>query len=81
MQKSLVFPVFVKSGIFGRKFFHGRGLKKESLIGRILIKGEHWIYKKADAIIFLKEGDYTYITDNKWDIAQGGDIDLASAII
>lgn len=56
-------------------FFMDGVLKKESLIGRILIKGEHWIYKKADAIIFLKEGDYTYITDNKWDIAQGGDID------
>lgn len=58
-------------------FFMDGILKKESIIGRLLIKGEHWIYKKADAIIFLKEGDYNYITDNKWDIAQGGDIDLS----
>ena len=57
-------------------FFMGGKLKKDSLIGKILVKGEHWIYKNADAIIFLKEGDYTYITDNKWDISQGGDINL-----
>ena len=29
--------------------------KEKSLVGRILIKGEHWIYKKADALIFTKE--------------------------
>ncbi len=57
-------------------FFMGGRLKENSIIGRLLLKGEHWIYKKADALIFLKEGDYTYITDKKWDIAQGGDIDL-----
>lgn len=39
-------------------------------------KGEHWIYKKADALIFTKEGDTDYIKENKWDIDQGGDIDL-----
>lgn len=57
-------------------FFMGGKLKENSIIGKILIKGEHWIYKKSDALIFLKEGDYTYITDKKWDISQGGDIDL-----
>ncbi len=57
-------------------FFMGGKLKEDSIIGRMLIKGEHWIYNKSDALIFLKEGDYTYITDKKWDTSQGGNIDL-----
>lgn len=57
-------------------FFMCGRLKENSLIGKLLIKGEHWIYKKSDALIFLKEGDYTYITDKKWDTLQGGDINL-----
>lgn len=50
--------------------------KERSLIGRILITGEHWIYKKADALIFTKEGDTDYLKERKWTTAQGGDIDL-----
>lgn len=57
-------------------FFMGGRLKENSIIGKLLIKGEHWIYKNSDALVFLKEGDYTYITDKKWDVSQGGDIDL-----
>jgi len=57
-------------------FFMGGRLKEDSIVGKMLVKGEHWIYKKSDAIIFLKEGDYTYITDKKWDSEQGGNIDL-----
>ncbi|MCO8288805.1 glycosyltransferase family 4 protein [Tetragenococcus halophilus] len=56
--------------------FLGGKLKEKSLFGQLLVKGEHWIYKKSDALIFLKEGDYTYISDRKWDSFQGGDIDL-----
>lgn len=55
-------------------FFMGGRLKEKSLLGKFLVGGEHWIYKKADAIIFLKEGDYTYLVDKKWDTSQGGDI-------
>ncbi len=51
-------------------------LKPESLIGRMLIAGEHWIYRRADALIFTKEGDTDYIKEQQWDTAQGGDIDL-----
>lgn len=58
-------------------FFFGGLIKEDSLIGKILVWGEHYIYKKADAIIFLKEGDYTYLTDKKWDKESGGKIDLA----
>lgn len=57
-------------------FFTGGKLKENSFIGKLLIKGEHWLYKKSDALIFLKEGDFTYITDKKWDTLQGGEIDL-----
>ena len=50
--------------------------KEKSLFGKVLTMGEHWIYKKADALIFTKEGDTDYIKEKKWDTAQGGDIDL-----
>ena len=50
--------------------------KEKSLLGRILTAGEHWIYKKADALIFTKEGDTDYIIEKGWSLDQGGDIDL-----
>lgn len=54
-------------------------VKEKSLIGKILVAGEHWIYKKADALIFTKEGDIDYIKEKKWDTNQGGDINLSKA--
>ena len=48
----------------------------ESILGKILVMGEHWIYRNADALIFTKEGDVDYIKEKKWDAEQGGDIDL-----
>ncbi len=53
--------------------------KEKSMLGRVLVVGEHWIYKKADALIFTKEGDTDYIKEKKWDTVQGGDIDLSKA--
>lgn len=50
--------------------------KENSLLGRALIRGEHWIYKKADALIFTKEGDTDYLKERGWITSQGGDIDL-----
>ena len=50
--------------------------RENSILGKILVAGEHWIYKNADALIFTKEGDTDYIKEKKWDIEQGGDIDL-----
>jgi len=52
-------------------------IKENSIIGRILIAGEHWIYKSANAMIFTKEGDTDYIKEKRWDIESGGDIDLS----
>lgn len=56
-------------------FSFGKTTEK-SLIGRVLIKGEHWIYKRANALIFTKEGDTDYLKERRWTTAQGGDIDL-----
>ena len=51
--------------------------REKSLLGKLLIGGEHWIYKNADAIIFTKEGDTDYLKEKKWTTMQGGDINLA----
>lgn len=56
-------------------FSFGRA-KENSLLGKILIAGEHWIYRKANALIFTKEGDTDYLKERGWTIEQGGDIDL-----
>lgn len=50
-------------------------VKEESLIGKCLTKGEHWIYKNADAIIFTKPGDIDYLKEKRWLRTHGGDID------
>ncbi|PKR78169.1 glycosyltransferase WbuB [Halalkalibacillus sediminis] len=50
--------------------------KEKSLLGRGLKAGEHWIYKKSDAIIFTKEGDTDYIKEKKWNTEQGGSVNL-----
>jgi glycosyltransferase involved in cell wall biosynthesis len=50
--------------------------KERSILGKLLIRGEYWIYKRADELIFLKEGDTDYLKERKWTIEQGGDIDI-----
>lgn len=50
--------------------------KEDSFFGKMLVRGEHWIYKKADALIFTKEGDTDYLREKGWTSIQGGDIDL-----
>ena len=49
--------------------------REKSLLGRLLVAGEHWIYRKADALVFTKEGDTDYLKEHGWTTAQGGDID------
>lgn len=51
-------------------------IKEKSIIGRVLSAGEKWIYEHGDAIIFTKEGDTDHLKEQKWDIAQGGRINL-----
>lgn len=57
-------------------FFLGGKLKEKSILGRLLLLGENYLYKKSNALIFLKEGDFNYILERKWDLDQGGNIDL-----
>lgn len=57
-------------------FFWGGRLKKTNLLGKLLLRGEKWIYEKCNSLVFLKEGDYTYIGEHKWDIENGEKIDL-----
>lgn len=54
-----------------------QGANRKSLVIKSLRKGEKWIYKKADRLIFTMEGGVDYITDNKWDKDQGGPIDIS----
>lgn len=51
-------------------------VKENSLLGKILTTGEHWIYKNADALIFTKEGDHDYLIEQGWTTEQGGNVDL-----
>ncbi len=37
-----------------------------SIIIKILYRGERWIYKKADALIFTMEGGFDYLKDKGW---------------
>ena len=61
-------------------FFFGGKIKERGIVGRMLLAGERYIYKKAAGITFLKEGDHTYITDKGWSTEQGGKIDMDKCI-
>ncbi|MCI0130539.1 glycosyltransferase family 4 protein [Vagococcus sp. CY53-2] len=50
-------------------------IKEKGFIGSLLVKGEHWIYKKSDSLIFTKEGDTDYLKEKGWFETQGGKID------
>lgn len=77
IAKSLNIPCICEVRDFWPEvFFTGGKLKENSLLGKLLLKGEYWIYKKSDALIFLKEGDINYLKDKQWDKLSGGDIDL-----
>lgn len=41
-------------------------LKKNSIVSTILYKMEHWIYKRAHAIVFTMEGGKQYVIDRGW---------------
>lgn len=57
-------------------FFVDGVIKEDTILGRLLLREEKKIYEHADALIFLKEGDYKYIIDREWDLNHGGNIDL-----
>lgn len=45
-------------------------------MAKILYRGEKWIYKKADKLIFTMEGGKDYIIERGWDKESGGPVDL-----
>lgn len=51
-------------------------LKKDSLIAKILYRGEKWIYKRADALIFTMEGGKDYIINKGWDRSEKHGVEL-----
>lgn len=52
-------------------------LKKDAVLTKILYSIEKWTYKKAHSLIFTMEGAKDYITDKKWNIQNGGPVDLS----
>lgn len=42
-------------------------LKERHLVTRLLYMLEHWIYRKADAVVFTIEGGKQYIIDQGWE--------------
>lgn len=52
-------------------------LKEKGILGRFLVSLEHKFYKKADSLIFTKEGDTDYLKEKRWTTDQGGDINLS----
>ena len=43
------------------------GLKEGSLLTRLLYRGEHWIYQKADELVFTFNNGKQYILDKGWE--------------
>ena len=58
-------------------FFYAGAVQRKSLLGKALMMGEHSIYRRADALVFLKPGDHEYLIENGWDTEHGGDIDMS----
>lgn len=58
-------------------FFLGGVVRETGIIGKFLLHYERLMYEKADKLVFLKEGDHTYISDHKWDTANGGKVDMS----
>lgn len=55
-------------------------LNKNSLITKLLYRGERWIYKKADKLIFTMEGAKDYLIEKGWNTENGGPIDLTNVV-
>ncbi len=43
---------------------------------KLFYKGERWVYKNSDALIFSMEGGRDYIIEKGWDTGHGGPVDL-----
>ena len=55
---------------------YSKNLNKFKLFTWCLYRGERWIYKNADALIFTQEGGAEYIREKGWSSEQGGPVDM-----
>lgn len=63
--------------LWPEQFFYAGVVSQKSLLAKLLIAGERRIYERADALVFLKPGEPSYITEHGWDVASGGTIDMS----
>jgi glycosyltransferase involved in cell wall biosynthesis len=60
------------------EFFHTMGLmNKKNPIMKIAYYLEKFVYSKAEKIVFTFSGGKKYIEEKKWDLSNGGTIDLS----
>lgn len=77
LAKRFRVPVIVEvRDLWPEAIFSFGKVKMDSLLGKLLSAGEHWMYLHADAIVFTKEGDVDHIKEMGWDTQHGGRIDL-----
>lgn len=43
---------------------------------KLFYKGERWVYKNSDSVIFSMEGGRDYVIEKGWDYDHGGPVDL-----
>lgn len=55
-------------------------MKRNNPLVKLAYQVEKFLYRKADRMIFTMEGAKDYIIEKKWDIGQGGKIDMAKYI-
>lgn len=53
---------------------YSKKIRKNSLLAKVLYRGERWIYEKATAVVFTQEGGPQYVIDHGWTEKDGGQI-------
>jgi len=51
-------------------------ISKRNPLLRVAYRTEKWLYTKADKLVFSMEGGIDYIKNKKWDLENGGSVDL-----
>ena len=55
-------------------------ITKNNIFIKLAYRAEHWLYKKADILIFSMEGGKDYIKEKGWAVEQGGSINLDKVV-
>lgn len=51
-------------------------VNKKNPVLKLLYRGEKWLYKKVDKLIFTMQGGKDYICEKGWDTKHGGPVDI-----